>query len=166
MTSRARVADRHPGGEDRNRDLKLIHIARKQLGMAEDAYRAIVRGISNQRTDSSGALTQAERRQLLKHLKACGFRPVQPMPANVFPDDPQWRLIWSLWQQLADAGRVNDRRGGALAAFVKAQTGVDAMAWLDGRQQYQVIEQLKNWLGRDDAKQAAARRERAQGRVE
>ena len=148
MNARQPVAARHPGGTDRNRDLKLIHIAKKQLAMNEDAYRAIVRGISNQRTDSSGALTGSERQQLLNHFKSCGFRASQPIPKNMFPDEPSWNKLWSNWQKLADQGKVIDRRGGALASFVRSQTKVEAMSWVAPSQLDTLIEQTKQWLAR------------------
>ena len=148
MSARQPVAARHPGGTDRNRDLALIHIAKKQLDFAEDSYRAIVRAISNQRTDSAGALTGPERRQLLNHLKSCGFRTSQPIPKNIFPDEPQWNKLWSNWQKLADAGKVLDRRGGALAAYVRSQTKIEAMNWVAPSQLDTLIEQTKQWLAR------------------
>lgn len=148
MKPRARVADRHPGGEDRNRDLKLIHIAKKQLDMREDTYRAIIRGVTNQRTSTSADLSGPERQKLLKHLKSCGFRPIQPIPKNVFPDEPQWMLVWSLWQKLADSGKVIDRRGPALAAYVKHRIKVEAMTWVTPKDLDGLIEQLKQWLAR------------------
>lgn len=148
MNARSPVAERHPGGLDRNRDLKLIHIAKKQLNMADDAYRSIILAISNQRVRSAADLTGPERAALLKHLKSCGFRPVQPVPRNVFPDEPQWKLLWSLWQQLADAGLVRDRRGPALTTYVKHQAKVEAMAWVTPSQLHSLIEQLKQWLAR------------------
>lgn len=148
MNARQPVAERHPGGTDRNRDLKLIHIAKKQLGMDEDAYRTIVRTMSNQRTDSSGALNGPERQRLLNHLKSCGFRTSQPIPKNIFPDEPQWNKLWSNWQKLADAGKVIDRRGGALASYVRSQTKVEAMNWVAPTQLDKLIDQTNQWLAR------------------
>lgn len=148
MNARSPVAARHPGGVDRNRDLQLIHIAKKDLGMDDDAYRSIILGISNQRVRSAADLTGPERAALLKHLKACGFRPKQPIPKDVFPDTPEWLKVWSLWQQLADAGLVRDRRGAALAKYVTHQVKVAAMAWVTPQQLHGLIEQLKQWLAR------------------
>lgn len=145
MTTRALVSDRHPGGLDRNKDLKLIHIAKKSLNMADDAYRAIILGVSNQRTSSSADLTGPERRALLNHLKACGFRVEKTKPAHIFPETAEWKLVWSLWQQLADQGKVKNRQAGALVAWVKKQTGVEAMTWVVVDQ---VIEALKMWVKR------------------
>ena len=54
--------------------------------------------------------------------------------------------MWSLWQQLAGAGAVNNRRMPALVAWVKRQTGVDRLEWLTPAQDALVIESLKRWL--------------------
>jgi phage gp16-like protein len=61
----------------RNRELARIHIARAQLAMDEDVYRATVRAISNQRTDSAKDLDYAEREKLLEHFRRLGWRDVQ-----------------------------------------------------------------------------------------
>lgn len=148
MNARVPVAERHPGGLDRNRDLKLIHIARKQLNMAEDAYRAIVLGISNQRTSSSADLSGPERARLLQHLKACGFTPKPARPSVKLADDIHSRKVRSLWLQLADANKVTDRRESALVAYVKNKVGVDRLEWMSTAQFNVVVESLKQWLAR------------------
>lgn len=60
------------------------------------------------------------------------------------------RKMWSLWQQLADAGRVDNRKMAGLLGYVKRQTGVEALAWLTWPQEYQVVESLKRWLARGE----------------
>ncbi len=56
----------------RNRELAQIHIARSQLGMDEDAYRAVLWTVA--RVRSAKDLDWAGRKQVLDHLKACGFK--------------------------------------------------------------------------------------------
>lgn len=56
----------------RNRELAQIHIARAQLGMAEDAYRAVLWTVA--RVTSSKDLDWSGRKRVLDHMKACGFK--------------------------------------------------------------------------------------------
>ncbi|MDR1890122.1 MAG: regulatory protein GemA [Zoogloeaceae bacterium] len=60
------------------------------------------------------------------------------------------RKIWSLWQQLADAGLVRDRSMRGLRHWVKRQTNVDAIEFLNRAQEDAVIESLKKWLRRSE----------------
>jgi phage gp16-like protein len=63
-------------------------------------------------------------------------------------DDTQSRKIRSLWLELHEDGIVLDPSEASLAAYVKRQTGVEALQWLDGKQATQVIEALKQWRKR------------------
>jgi Mor family transcriptional regulator len=55
----------------RRRDLATIHIAKKQLDMADEIYRDMLWTCA--RVRSSGDLDHAGRAKVLEHLKACGF---------------------------------------------------------------------------------------------
>ena len=66
------MATRYPT-DQRRRDLATIHMAKAQLGMADDAYRAILWSVA--RVRSSADLDQAGRSKLLDHFKACGWKP-------------------------------------------------------------------------------------------
>ena len=72
------------------------------------------------------------------------------MPTGVVdmakPLTPVQRKMWSLWQQLADAGLVDNRKMPALLAFVKRQTAVERLEWLNAKQEDLVVESLKKWL--------------------
>lgn len=59
----------------RTRELAAIHVAKKQLGMDEDAYRDLLFALTRKR--SAGELDQAERRRVLDHFRKLGItRPV------------------------------------------------------------------------------------------
>jgi phage gp16-like protein len=130
----------------RPKELAMIHIAIKDLNMADDEYRALLKTVCG--VDSSAKLDMAGRLRFLDHLKRCGWKPkttdgkphrkLAPAPAK----------IYSLWQQLHAAGKVENRAFKALEAWVKAQTGVDKLEWLNAAQAGQCIEQLKLWLAR------------------
>lgn len=69
--------------DSRNRELAKIHIAAKNLGMDEDAYRDMLWAVA--RVRSAADLDEAGRRRVLDHLKACGFkskRTSRPRPSQ------------------------------------------------------------------------------------
>lgn len=59
--------------DDRRRELAMIHIAKKDLGIDDDTYRLMLRTIA--RVESAGDLNAEGRHQVLAHLKARGFKP-------------------------------------------------------------------------------------------
>lgn len=125
----------------RRRDLAAIHVAKKQLGMEDDAYRAMLWSVG--RVKSAGDLDFAGRQAVLEHLKKCGFR--RPRAA---PRDPQSKKILALWLELRDLGELRDASNKALDRFVEERTGVKAVRWLSSDQASEVIEQLKAWARR------------------
>jgi phage gp16-like protein len=135
----------------RNNELAQIHIARKQLGLDDETYRAVIRLISNSRTDSSGDLDYAERRKLLEHFKGRGFKARPPKKAGTskpLSNEPQHKMIRGLWLELHALGQVLDPSEAAINRFVKNQVRVDRMEWLRVDQASQIIERLKSWLDR------------------
>jgi len=60
------------GTAERNADLARIHIAKKQLGLDDDTYRAMLFAIG--RVRSAGDLDFAGRRRVLEHLRSSGFK--------------------------------------------------------------------------------------------
>lgn len=146
------VVDRDAG---RKADLAAIHIGKAALGWDDDTYRDILFTVC--RVRSSSQLDFAGRRRFLAHLRACGWtggtqgkgaaekRASAPVRAPL--TRPQ-RKMWSLWQQLADAKRVDNRKMPALLAYVERQTGVARLEWLEPAQEALVIESLKKWLAR------------------
>lgn len=132
----------------RQRELAMIHIAKKQLGMEDDAYRAVLWAIA--RVTSAGDLDSAGRKQLLEHMKKCGFkaRPPKKAGGRDLEDDPQSKMILALWLELHNQGVVRDPSERALAAWIKRQAGVDAVRWLRPQQKVAIIESLKAWAER------------------
>lgn len=116
-------------------------MAKKQLGMEDDTYRAMLWSIG--RVRSAGDLDHAGRQAVLDHLKACGFRSHRPQAR-----DPQSRKIRALWLELKAVGALRDASEGALAAYAERVTGVQALQWLSADQASRVIEQLKAWKKR------------------
>jgi len=135
---------------NRNNQLAMIHIAKKELGLDDDTYRDIVRLVSNGRESSAGNLDYAERNKLLDHFKARGFKnsPAKNAKTRPLATDDQSKKIRALWLELHSFGAVRNSSEAALATYVKRQTGVNALQWLNTHQASQVIEALKKWVAR------------------
>lgn len=146
--SAAAVVDASKG---RQLDLAKIHMAKKALAWDDSTYRDILWTVCQVR--SAGDLDFAGRKRFLAHLAKCGWAEGRKGPAAASKPvrkaltRPQ-KKMWSLWQQLADAGMVDNRKMPALLAYVQRQTHVDRLEWLTPAQEDLVIESLKRWLAR------------------
>lgn len=94
----------------RNKDLAKIHIAKKQLGLDDDSYRAMLQMVAG--VDSAAHLSMDGRRKVLAHLRKAGFRAKSPRRA--YPDRPNFKrlagtgnlaLIKKIEAYLAEANR-------------------------------------------------------------
>lgn len=132
-------------GDRLKRMRQAIQIKRRQINMDDTDYRAMLQRIAGvtSSTDIFDERKLAEVQQELNRLGAPAGPGRRPLTK------PQ-KKMWSLWQQLADAGRVRDRRMSALLAWVKRQAHVDALGFLSAAQEYAAIEALKSWLDRKE----------------
>ena len=95
---------RYPA-DQRRRDLATIHMAKAQLGMDDDAYRAILWSVT--RVKSSADLDWAGRSKMIDHLKACGWAPAaKPNEwswVNAAPPDKR-ALLWKIRRACIEIG--------------------------------------------------------------
>jgi len=149
------------GDDQRTSELAKIHVAKKQLALDDDTYRAIIERISAKYRSapvrSSAALDQDERHELLAEFGRLGVKPKSPRGWPwVDDDDPQRRLILALWHDLVELGVVAKHDAQLhLRNFIKRQTGVDALKWLGPEDATKAIEGLKAWRDREAAKRGA-----------
>lgn len=139
----------------RNAQLAAIHIAKKDLHLDDDTYRLVIHAHTNGRTTSAAKMNDAERRKLLEHFEARGFRNPSRKPRRA-SDDPLAGKIYALWLQLATDRVVRDASHKALRSFVQRQTGVRAIEWLSTEQAIGVIEALKAWRNRGGSADAVS----------
>jgi phage gp16-like protein len=159
----------HKSTDNRQHLIRLIHVAKRDLRMAEDVYRATLQRIGGK--ESAADLSIPKLEAVLEHMKRCGFKvrsKAKPAPAKAKPSrplarDPESKKIRALWLFLHQLGVVKNPSEEALAAYVKRLTGVDALQWIDGEQAEKLIETMKKWAMRflpqaveDLAKEAAA----------
>ncbi|NPE59254.1 regulatory protein GemA [Dickeya dadantii] len=130
--------------------IKLIHIAKRDLRLDDDTYRQVLTNTTKK--NSTRDMTVPQLIVVLEAMKRRGFK-VKPAKKAVtgrkLDDAPQSRKIRSLWLEMADKGIVRDRSEAALAAFVRRETGIDGLQWLNSEQASHVIEKLKKWQYRE-----------------
>lgn len=123
--------------------LAAIHVARKQLGLDEDTYRAVALRVTGK--SSAGAMSEGERGRLLEELRRQGFK-----PARKALEGPFAAKLQALWIAAWNLGIVDNNRDEALLAFVKRQTHIDHTRFLlDGEDAAKAVDALKAWMTRE-----------------
>lgn len=125
-----------------------IHVAKKQLRLAEDDYRQIL--IDETGRASSADCTEAELERVLKRFEALGFKPLPKAgPAAHRPaQHPVARKARALWISLYHLGVVESPSEKALEVFARRQLKCERLVWADQRQGYKLIEALKAMAAR------------------
>lgn len=97
----------------------IINIARQQLGLDEDTYRALlvrVTGVASLR-----AMSERQKLDVVNEMKRKGFR-IQSSGKRVPTDvKPYVRKIYALWNNCYKLGVIEDKSNAALRAFCKRQ---------------------------------------------
>jgi phage gp16-like protein len=144
----------------RDREIKLIHIAKRDLQLDDETYRAMLWSVA--RVRSAKDLDFTGRKKVLDHLKARGFK-VKVAPANKDASDAQYRLIRALWSELHATGKVQHNTDQAVRAYIKRMSGVADFKFMNGFQINTVIESLKLWSKREIRTELAVQEEPAHG---
>ena len=114
--------------DHRNGDLAKIHLAKKQLSMTDDDYRAML--WTQGRVASSADLDHAGRQRVLDHLKACGFKPLASAttkrPARPTPAPDKLKLVRRIRAQLISLDRKPDAYADGVA---KQMFGLQFFEW-------------------------------------
>lgn len=126
----------------RVRLIRLIHVARRELRLDDDVYRAMLRAETG--ADSSAKLSVPQLERVLARMKRAGFK-VNVKVGRKLDRAPQSRKIRALWLDLHARGVVRDPSEKALAAWVKRESGTEDLAWIDSAQAARLIERLKLW---------------------
>lgn len=129
--------------------IAAIHVAKKQLGLDEDTYRAKLHVITGK--SSIKDMTEEERQTVIAAFRQDGFKPVERRQDGRQKLAGQFaKKLQALWIGGYNLGVVENRDDSAMLAFVKRQTGLDHTRFLhyaaDARK---AIEGLKAWLHRE-----------------
>lgn len=133
--------------------ITLIHIARSQLGMSDDAYRANLAHYGNGKT-SSAKMSVIELEAVLSAFKKLGFK-VQRKPGKKRyspargqgPTDER-AAIRAIWIFMHRAGFIQDGSESALDKWVFGISKVQSVQWLTGKDAPKVLNSLKRWAKR------------------
>lgn len=131
--------------------IKLIHVARRDLQLDDDTYRAFLM----QKTGkiSCRELTIAQLELVLDAMKERGFKKQKTNPRRRFKGDVTPReKVYKIWQQMNEDGFIADGSDVALDKYVERLTakrnggqGVSTLAWCHGDALLIVLETLKQW---------------------
>ena len=133
-----------------------IEIAKKALGLDDDAYRDVLQRLFGKRSRTQ--LGNAQLVDLVEHFKSLGFRPIRKAPARAggrpLADGALQGKIRALWISLHHLGAVREPSEKALVAFCKRVTGgrtrgIDALQWLTPDAAIKAIEALKAMAARE-----------------
>ncbi|ECB7400170.1 DUF1018 domain-containing protein [Salmonella enterica] len=130
--------------------IKTIHIGKKELGLDTDTYRQML--LSATGVNSAGAMNMAQLAKTLAAMKAKGFvvKPSRKARATrQLADYPQAKKLRALWLEMYAQGIVRDSSEEALRRWVKRETGVDGLQWLEADKASTAIEKLKKWQERE-----------------
>lgn len=135
--------------------LAAIHVAKKQLGMQDDDYRAFLQRVAGK--SSARDLSPGQRGLVLDEFRRMGFEPAAPRRAKKASVRGAMALegryagkLRALWISGWHLGVVRDRTDRALLAFLERQTGLSHTSFLrDPIDAARAIEGLKKWLSRE-----------------
>jgi len=153
-----------PARDDRARLIRLVHVGRRELGLDDASYRAILQAQAG--VTSSSLASSKQLQAVVDYMKRQGFKIASKAPAAsqkvlvkgrrsgvstvhgavVLASDPQSRKARAMWITLHEIGQVRDPSEAALLAYARRQTGVERLEWVPDM--VPVLEPLKSWLMR------------------
>ena len=124
----------------RKKLIQLIHIGRNKLALADDVYRALLRGACGK--ESCSAMTIPELDRALRAVKAAGFRVEKKMPLKKEEigraGAEQLSYIKGMWELTA-----RNKTERALGAFIKRIARADHIRFLGVKEAQKVILALR-----------------------
>ncbi|MGB0732447.1 MAG: gp16 family protein [Pontibacterium sp.] len=124
---------------NRKAALAQIHIAKKQLGMDDDTYRAMLSSVTGK--NSAADMHISELYKVLAHLKKCGFTAKKTAKHGKRPNPTASRkaLMGKIEALLADGNYHWNYAHGMAKRMFK----VDKVDWLDEQQLHKLVAALE-----------------------
>lgn len=135
----------------------IINIAREQLGLDEDTYRALLLRVTGKA--SLRQMSERQRLDVVEELKVKGFKVRKSGTTVPASAKPYIRLIYALWANCARLGVIENGSQDALRSFCKrfVAHGHDGVVinpdFLSYAQASPIIEALKKMEARGKAAQ-------------
>lgn len=126
--------------DTRKSDLAKIHLAKKQLGMDDDAYRDMLWSVA--RVKSAADLDSTGRARVLGHLRSRGFRPKQR--GRTTPAGDREFLIRKIRKQCQVAGVWSEYADG----MARRMFGVERFEWCNPDQLRRIVAALNYHIKR------------------
>lgn len=126
------------------KQIALLHVAKKQLGLDDDTYRAVLERVTG--CDSAADLTQPGFTAAVKYFTAMGFRSTRSYgyrPTMATP--PQVDLIRSLWAKFLGREDENDTE---LNKWLDRFHKVSSLRFVDNKKAAKVISALRAMISR------------------
>lgn len=133
----------------RARLVKLIHVAKRELGLDEETYRLMLQNVGDAESTMRMELRQLQ--AVVDHMKTKGFKVRSAgysRPDRRQDNSHSARKVRALWLFLHQLGAVRDPSERALAAYCKRIAKVDDLHWARHDQLHDLIETLKKWAMR------------------
>ncbi len=124
----------------RTRELAQIHIAKKDLGLDDDTYRAMLWTVAHVR--SSSELDDVGRTKVLTHLKASGFKPKR----SGFKIEPPKNVKMSSVALVSKIGAlltVLDKPWAYADGMAKKMFKVEKLIWCTPQQLHKIVAALE-----------------------
>ncbi|WP_188009227.1 gp16 family protein [Grimontia hollisae] len=147
--------------EQRTRLIKLIHIGKRELGLDDETYRALLQRETGK--ESCKSMLNSELDTVLRAMERQGFKRKKSPKTNHRKNrlSPKTQglptvisKIRALWITMAKEGIIRDGSEAALNAYVRRMTkrqsdvGIDQLAWCGDKQTQLILESLKKWIER------------------
>ena len=122
--------------------LAKIHIAKKDMNLPEDAYRAILSGFivargerKGQPAESAAELTMLQLENCVKYMEFLGWQPRRKTRKRA----PAANRIIALQDRARQLAAELDNGPARLTALLKKETGLDSLEWLRDTQRLKRI---------------------------
>lgn len=126
--------------------LAAIHIAKKDLNLHDDDYRAMLR--EQGKVDSAADLDEAGARRVMVWFENKGFKGTSGRKGTAGDRRPIVRKARALWISLYQLDEVRRRKDSALDAFAKSLTNKETLRFCTNGEAAKVVEALKSWCRR------------------
>lgn len=131
------------GKIDRSKIIQLIHIAKSQIGLSDEDYRAVLE--STTKKTSCSEMTLFELNEVLKAMKKLGFKvkKLETREEEIGWDasKAQMDYIKGMWERVA-----RDKSDRALYKFIKRITGADHPRFMTAKDSQKVIIALRKMM--------------------
>ena len=127
------------------KEIALVHVAAKQIGLDDDTYRDVLHAQAGVR--SSKDLDRRGFKRVMLHFQKCGFVTKDPesKPNRPgFATQHELNLIKILWHKLEGTYYKQGAETRALRGFLKKRYHIDHENFITSAQAYNVIEAIKS----------------------